>query len=85
MRYITFTNKGSLDICKNMLISAKLNRVDDITVYALDEESFDELSHFDCKVERYQTNISEEYHSYGSSEFKSLMTVKLNIMLKNIS
>ena len=85
MRYITFTNKGSLEICKNMLVSAGNVGVDNITVYTLDEESYNQLQDYNCKLERFESDVNEEYHSYGSTEFKTLMTYKLNIILKNIS
>ena len=85
MRYITFTNKGSLEICKNFLLSAKnVGIEEDITVYTLDEDSMNELQEYKCKVESFSSDINEEYHSYGSKEFKTLMTTKVEIILKNL-
>ena len=85
MKYITFTNKGSLDICKNMLLSARnVGIEEDITVYTLDEFSNDELSDFKCELKSFDSDISEEYHSYGSKEFKSLMTTKVKIILEEL-
>ena len=85
MKYITFTNKGSLDICKNMLLSARNVGIEkDITVYTLDEFSNQELSEFQCELKSFNSDISEEYHSYGSVEFKSLMTTKIKIILTEL-
>jgi hypothetical protein len=78
MKYITFTNKGSLEICKNMLVSARNVGIEkDITVYTLDEFSNNELSEFECELKSFDSGISGDYHSYGSKEFKSLMTTKI--------
>lgn len=85
MRYITFTNKGSLEICKNFLLSARNVGIEqDITVYTLDEDSMNELQGYNCKLESFSSDINEEYHSYGSKEFKTLMTTKVEIILKNL-
>tara|TARA_R100001443_G_scaffold117202_1_gene140426 strand:- start:540 stop:1298 length:759 start_codon:yes stop_codon:yes gene_type:complete len=85
MKYITFTNKGSLDICKNMLLSARNVGIEkDITVYTLDEFSNQELSEFECELKSFDSGISEEYHSYGTREFKSLMTTKIKIILNEL-
>jgi len=38
MNYITFTTSGSLQLCKNFIISLKkLNMEESITVYCLDQ------------------------------------------------
>ena len=85
MKYITFTNKGSLEICKNMLLSARNVGIEqDITVYTLDEFSNNELSGFKCELKSFESHVTEDYHSYGSTEFKSLMTTKVKIILDEL-
>ena len=86
MKYITFTNKGSLDICKNMLISARnVGIEEDITVYVLDSHSEEELSKdFNCKLKFFDSDVDDVYHLYGSKEFKSLMLTKIQIILQEL-
>ena len=85
MNYITFTNKGSLELCKNMLISARNVGIEkDITVYTLDEFSNNELSKFECELKPFKSTVDDNYHSYGSIEFKSLMTAKIKIILEEL-
>lgn len=87
MDYVTFTNAGSLELCRNFLVSAINVGIDEnnLIVYCLDKKTYDVLdSEFNCQLNMFGDEIEEEYSSYGTDEFKIIMMKKLKIILEEL-
>ena len=86
MNYITFTTSGSVELCKNLLISVrKLGMEKDFTVYCLDESSFAEISKFKCNSKLFDmSNIGEKFHEYGKGDFRQVTEAKIQIIINEL-
>ena len=86
MNYITFTTSGSLQLCKNFIISLKkLNMEESITVYCLDQESLSEISKFKCKTKFFDIDgVREGFHNYGERDFRRVTEAKVQIILNEL-
>ena len=84
MKYVTFLNYGCLDICKNMLESAKKAGIspDSFVIYCLDDKSFNALNgNYSCI--RYTQTTSSEYKNWSfdsTSEFRQIVKYKWSII-----
>ena len=84
MKYITFTNIGSIELCDNFLHSVKsLGMEKDVIVYCLDSDSHEILdSKFDCEFRLFEIDsIEAPFHMYGSEEFRRVTKNKIQIIL----
>jgi len=83
MKYVTFTNTGSVELCDNFLQSAKNLGMDkDIIVYCLDDcrEYFSDR--FQSTFRDFKTDqIESSFHEYGQSEFRRVTENKVKIIL----
>lgn len=88
MRYMTFLTSGCIDICKNMLFSAKKVGINhsDFYIFCLDDKSYDELSDFNNCI-RWKSseldNTSNSYKNYswtGKSDFRKVTKNKWKII-----
>lgn len=83
MKYITFTNSGSMDLCHNMIVSLRRFTEDDIIVFCLDPTSKEYLQSQNISNitlnSKYQ--FQENYHNYGTQEFKQIMFLKLRSLI----
>ena len=86
MNYITFTTSGSLRLCKNFLMSLReLDMEKDFTVYCLDEESFSEISKFNCDVKLFEMqDVGNEFHEYGKDGFRKVTEAKIQIIINEL-
>ena len=84
MKYVTFTNIGSIELCNNFLQSVKnLGMEKNVIVYCLDFDSRKILErNFDCEFRLFGTDsIEASFHSYGSEEFRTVTKNKIEIIL----
>lgn len=84
MKFLTFLNYGCIEICKNMIESARKVGISttDFIIYCLDDASYSELkNNFSCV--RYNVNISSEYNDWTfdpNSEFRKIVRHKWKII-----
>lgn len=84
MKFLTFLNFGCLDICKNMIESAKRVGIscNEFIVYCLDDESYDNLKDI-VQCVRYHTNAPKSYKNWSfdpNSEFRQVVKHKWKII-----
>jgi len=86
LNYITFTTSGSVELCKNLLMSLrKLNMEKDFIVYCLDEDSFAEISKFECNSKLFDvSDIGEKFHEYGRGDFRRVTEAKIQIIINEL-
>ena len=83
-KFLTFLNFGCLDICKNMIESARRVGIpsSEFIVYCLDDESYSNLKDIVHCV-RFTTTISNSYKNWSSnpdSEFRKVVNNKWKII-----
>jgi hypothetical protein len=83
MKYVTFTNSGSIELCHNMILSLRRFTDEDIIIYCLDESSVQYLKEKQFNNVTINTKFSfkEKYWEYGTQEFKNIMFIKLKCLL----
>lgn len=83
MKYVTFTNSGSIELCHNMILSLRKFTDEDIMIYCLDESSVQYLNEKQFNNVTINTKFSfkEKYWEYGTQEFKNIMFIKLKCLL----
>tara|TARA_R110000851_G_scaffold81549_2_gene179139 strand:- start:6494 stop:7234 length:741 start_codon:yes stop_codon:yes gene_type:complete len=85
MKYVTFTTNGSVELCKNFILSAgKVGIQKDLIVYCLDKESKEQLSNeFDCDFRLYELEeIKDIHHAYGENQFRRVTEAKIEIIIQ---
>lgn len=79
MKYVTFTNNGSVKLCHNMILSLRRFTEEDIIVFCLDEASIEYLK--EKNINNLLINnkfiFKENYCNYGTQEFKQISFIKL--------
>lgn len=89
MKFITYTNLGCTEMCKNLLSSAKNAGVDvdnDFIVACIDKSAFDSISEFHPNTYLFVDQELTEYHDYSQNledNFRDLMWIKLDIIQEN--
>ena len=88
MKYVTFTTNGSVELCKNFILSAgKVGIQKDLIVYCLDKESKEQLSNeFECDVRLYELEeIKDIHHEYGKDQFRRITEAKIEIIIQALN
>ena len=83
MKYVTFTNNGSVELCHNMILSLRRFTEEEIIVFCLDESSKQYLQEKNINNLNINTKylFKEKYWEYGTQEFKQIMFIKLRCLL----
>lgn len=84
MKFLTFLNVGCLEICKNMIESAKRAGIpsSEFIVYCLDDESYDYFKD-SIPCVRYKTDAPKTYKNWSfdpNSEFRQVVKHKWKII-----
>ncbi len=83
MKYLTYLNSGCIDICKNLLISAKNVGINDFYVACLDSNSFDVMQEYSENCFLYTNQPITEYQNWTFDEtsgFRKIVQHKWNII-----
>tara|TARA_R100000315_G_C5232124_1_gene143179 strand:+ start:1484 stop:2230 length:747 start_codon:yes stop_codon:yes gene_type:complete len=83
VKYITFTTKGSSEICENFLLSTRnVGIEEDIVVYCLDKESFEKIdSKYKCETILFELDVDSNFQEYGKDGFRRITESKIQIIL----
>jgi len=86
MKYITFTNNGSIRLCENFLLSTRSVGIEeDIVVYCLDEESYNRVrDNYKCEVKFFDIGVEKTFHEYGRNQFRRITEAKVQIILREL-
>jgi lipopolysaccharide biosynthesis glycosyltransferase len=87
---VSCSNFGYLDFCENLLTSISRNAPSyNVVFYCLDSQIFESLSkkhkNPNFTFEVFNTNVTNEYSSYGSSNFNKITFIKIQIILESLS
>jgi hypothetical protein len=86
MKYLTYLNAGCIDMCKNMLISAKKVGIDmnDFYVACLDDDSYDEFKYLENSFQYAKEDLTEyqEWTFNADSGFRKIHYYKWPIIQK---
>jgi hypothetical protein len=88
MKFLTYTNNGCIEICKNLIASARLSGIsdDDFIVACIDKFAFEDMSKFHKNSYLFIDQELTEYYDYSQSiedKFRDLMWIKLNAIKEN--
>ena len=88
MKFLTYTNSGCTEMCKNLIASARLSGIsdDDFIVACIDKFAFEDMSKFHKNSYLFIDQELTEYHNYSQSiedKFRDLMWIKLDIINEN--
>lgn len=87
MKYISFTNNGSLDLAYNMVLSLRRFTDEEIIMFCLDDESETFFRQKAIKNISIKTDykFKSNYWDYGTQEFKLIMFIKLKCILDTLN
>lgn len=88
MKFITYTNFGCTEMCKNLIASARLSGIkeDDLIVACIDRFALDEMYKFHKNSYLFIDQEITSYQSYSQaveSKFKNVVRIKLDIIKEN--
>jgi len=86
LNYITFTTSGSVELCKNFLLSIKqLGMEKKLTVYCLDKESLSEIEDMGVETKFFDVKgLRPGFHEYGKSDFRRVTEAKIQIIINEL-
>jgi len=85
MHYLTYLNAGCIDICRNMLISAKNVGIDNFHIACLDQISFESMKEYSDNVFLYLDQELTDYQNWTfdqNSGFRKIIKHKWSIIRK---
>ena len=87
MKYVSFTNNGSLDLAHNMILSLRRFTDEEMIMFCLDDESENFFKQKAIKNVTVKTThkFKSNYWNYGSQEFKLIMFIKLKCILDTLN
>jgi len=81
---ITYSNYGYIDFAKNLILNlANVLKHHKLHFYCLDKQTYDELSKYTydfLTVELFEQDVSSEFESYNTSEYKKLTHTKTSVL-----
>jgi len=88
MKFLTYTNNGCTEMCKNLIASARLSGIsdDDFIVACIDKLAFNDISKIHHNTYLFVDQLLIEYHDYSQNledNFRDLMWIKLDIINEN--
>jgi len=88
MKFITYTNNGCTEMCKNLIASARISGIDDndFIVACIDKLAFETMRDFHSNSYLFIDQDVTEYHNYSQdigNKFRNLMWIKLDIIYQN--
>jgi len=89
MKFLTYTNNGCTEMCKNLIASARFSGIsdDDFIVACIDKLAFENMSKFHKNTYLFIDQELTEYHDYSQSiedKFRNIVLwIKLDIINEN--
>jgi len=87
MKYVSFTNNGSLELSYNMILSLRKFTDEEMIMFCLDDESENFFIEKNIKNVTVKTSykFKSNYWDYGTQEFKLIMFIKLKCILDTLN
>ena len=87
MKYVSFTNNGSLELSYNMILSLRKFTDEEMIMFCLDDESEKFFIEKNIKNVTIKTSykFKSNYWDYGTQEFKLIMFIKLKCILDTLN